>query len=405
MIRPEAIMSMMKTFPPKAAMQVTLANWRTAPFNKWAFHHVREIVPSADIANDPDAITALPTALEDLSNLGATDEAGRTLDLDGVLQATDTDALVILKGGRIIYESYANGMERGTPHILMSVSKSMLGLLAGILVDRGVLELERQVTDIIPELKPTAYAGAAVRDLLDMRVGIDFDEDYLATSGPIIAYRKATNWNPLGPGEAESDLRAFYAELTESDGPHGGRFHYVSPNTDLLAWIIERSAGTRYADLMSELLWRPLGASRPAYVTVDRLGAPRAAGGRCATARDLALVGRMVAGEGAIEGRQIVPAAWIADITGAGDPEAWNAGDFAPLFPGVPMHYRAKWYIERPGPSGGALLFGLGVHGQHLYVDAARDLVIAKFSSQALPLDEKSIALTARMVAAVRAGV
>ena len=396
---------MMKTFPPEADAQVTLANWRTAPFNKWAFHHVREIVPSAEIPNDPEAVTAVPMSLEDLSSLGAADDAGRSLDLDGFLEATDTDALVILKGGRIIHESYANGMDRGTPHILMSVSKSMLGLLAGILVDRGILDLERQVTDIVPGVKPTAYAGATVRDLLDMRAGITFDEDYLATSGTIIEYRKATNWNPLGPGETESDLRAFYANLTEGDGPHGGRFHYVSPNTDLLGWIIERSAGARYVDLMSELLWRPMGAGRSAYITVDRLGAPRVAGGMCATARDLALVGRMVASDGAIEGRQIVPAAWIADITSAGDPDAWNAGDFAALFPGVPMHYRSKWYIERPGPSGGAMLFGVGVHGQNLFVDAARDLVIAKFSSQALPLDETRIALTTRWVTGVRAGI
>jgi CubicO group peptidase (beta-lactamase class C family) len=397
---------MMKHFPPREDEQVTLANWRNAPFNKWAFHHVREVVASAEIANDPDTVAVLAEAPEDLSGLAVTDDAGKTLDLAGFQAATNTDGLVILKSGRIIHESYANGMAAGTQHILMSVSKSMLGLLAGILVERGVIDLSRPVTDIIPEVKPTAYAGATVRDLLDMRAGIDFDEDYLATAGTIIEYRKATNWNPLGPGEVASDLRSFYANLTESDGPHGGAFHYVSPNTDLLGWIIERSAGARYADLMSELIWRPLGASRPAYITVDRLGAPRVAGGMCAATRDLALVGQMLAQEGAREGKQIVPASWIADIATQGDAEAWNAGDFAAFYPGVPMHYRSKWYIQRPGASGdGAMLFGIGVHGQNLFVDAKRALVIAKFSSQALPLDEARMALTARWVAAVRAGV
>ncbi len=397
---------MMTDFPPRSSEQVTLANWRTAPFNKWAFHHVREIVPTAEIANDPDAVAALPEALEDLGGLGVTDDAGRKLDLAGFLAATDTDALVIVKAGKVIHESYAGGMHRRSTHILMSVSKSMLGLLAGILVERGVLDPRRLVTDIIPEVKSTAYAGATIRHLLDMRAGIHFDEDYLAASGPIVEYRKATNWNPLGPGEVESDLRAFYANLTESDGPHEGRFHYVSPNTDLLGWIIERASGARYADLMSELLWRPLGAETPAYITVDRLGAPRAAGGMCATARDLALVGKLVAEEGAREGKQIVPAAWIADIAGKGDAEAWKIGDFASYFPGIPMHYRSKWYVERPaGSAGGPMLFGIGVHGQNLFVDPERDLVIAKFSSQALPLDEARIALTTRWVAAVRAGV
>jgi CubicO group peptidase (beta-lactamase class C family) len=414
---------MMKTFPPSEDEQVTLANWRVAPFNKWAFHHVREVVASAEIANNPDDVHPLPEAPVDLSGLTVADDKGEGLELAGFLAATDTDGLVILKGGRIIHETYANGMSAATPHILMSVSKSMLGLLAGILVDQGVLDLERLVTDIIPEIKNTAYAGATVRDLLDMRAGIEFDEDYLATSGTIIKYRKATNWNPLGPGESPSDLRSFYGNLTDSDGPHGGRFHYVSPNTDLLGWIIERSAGARYVDLMSELLWQPMGASRAAYVTVDRLGAPRAAGGMCATTRDLALVGQLVAQEGAREGKQIVPAAWIADIAANGDPGAWDKGDFAPFFPGIPMHYRSKWYIERPdggtsarmtagmaagngnGGANGPMLFGIGVHGQNLFVDAKRGLVIAKFSSQTLPLDETRIALTARWVAAVRAGI
>ena len=400
---------MKKNFPPREDEQVTLANWRNAPFNRWAFHHVREVVASAEIANDPDNVAAPPEAPGDLSGLTVTDDAGKTLDLAGFMAATDTDGLVILKSGRIIHESYGNGMGVGTPHILMSVTKSMLGLLVGILVERGVLDPSRLVTDIIPEVKPTAYAGATVRNLLDMRAGIDFDEDYLATSGTIVEYRKATNWNPLGPGEVESDLRSFYANLTKNDGPHGGAFHYVSPNTDLLGWIIERSAGARYADLMSELLWQPMGASRAAYITVDRLGAPRVAGGMCATTRDLALVGQLVAQEGARDGKQIVPASWIADITTQGDAEAWSAGDFAPYFPCVPMHYRSKWYIERSfdggGAGDGAMLFGVGVHGQNVFVDKSRDLVIAKFSSQALPLDAARIALTARWVAAARAGI
>jgi hypothetical protein len=99
------------------------------------------------------------------------------------------------------------------------------------------------VTDYIPELAKTAYAGSMVQHLLDMRAGVEFNEDYLATSGPLVEYRKATNWDPLEQGEAVSDLRSFYQALTAADGEHGQRFHYVSPNTDLLAWIIERAAG------------------------------------------------------------------------------------------------------------------------------------------------------------------
>jgi hypothetical protein len=278
----------------------------------------------------------------------------------------------------------------------MSVSKSLLGLLAGILAARGVLDPGRQVTDYVPELAATAYRGAAVRQLLDMRAGIDFDEDYLATAGEIIEYRKATNWNPLAPGETPTDLRSYFGRLTQADGAHGGRFHYVSPNADLMGWVIERATGARYADLVSELLWRPLGAGHSAYITVDRLGAPRCAGDVCATARDLARVGQLLI-EG---GRDIVPKSWIDDIAANGDPQAWAAGSFAAYYPGAAMHYRDQWYVAR---GAAPLVFGMGVHGQNLYVDRAAQLVVAKLSSQAAPLDAARIALATRGLERLRA--
>jgi len=370
---------LMQGFPPVTGSQVTLANWRTPPFSRWAFQHVREIVPSADIANDPAKVLPLPSA-------------PAALGVDQALAATDTDALVVLHRGKLVYERYANGMTAGTPHILMSVSKSMLGLLAGVLAEQGALDLERDVTQIVPELSRTAYRGASVRRLLDMRAGIQWDEDYHAVSGPIVDYRKSTNWNPPGPGEAPSDLRSFFGKLERNDGPHGGRFHYVSPNTDLLGWVIERATGRRYADLMSELVWKPAGAEHSAYITVDRLGAPRCAGGMCTTARDLARVGQAM-----VDGK--VPKGWIDDIESNGDPAAWQAGAFVELFRGAPMHYRSKWYVLR---GAAPALFGFGVHGQFLLVDRANQVVIAKFSSQELPLDAQRIPDSLQLLQAIR---
>lgn len=390
---------LMQGFPPAEGGQVTLANWRTSPFNHWAFHHVREIVPSAEIANDPGNVRDLPTAPADLEAIAFNAGEGARTTFGQFLDASDTDGIVVIHRGRIVLERYGNGMTARTPHILMSVSKSMLGLLAGILAGRKILDLDKPVTAYVPEVAETAYRGASVRQLLDMRVGVAFDEDYLATSGPIIAYRKSTNWNPLAPGETASDLRSFYKHLTGSDGEHGGRFHYVSPNTDLLGWVIERAAGARYADLMSELLWQPMGAATSAYITVDRLGAPRCAGGMCTTTRDLALVGQLLIEGGARGGRTIVPESWIADITLAGSPSAWRQGSFLGYYPDIDMHYRAKWYVER-GPR--PLLFGMGIHGQNLFVDPRAELVIAKQSSQALPIDPSMIALTSRAVNAMR---
>jgi CubicO group peptidase (beta-lactamase class C family) len=353
-------------------MQATLANWRSSPFNRWAFHHVRELIPSADIANDPRHIRELPA-----------DE--RQLDLDAFLAETDTDGMAILHRGKLVFEHYANGMTDATPHILMSVSKSMLGLLCEILAEKGVLDLHRPVDEIVPEVAATAYRGAAIRHLLDMRAGISWDEDYLATSGPIVEYRKATGWNP---GGQVADLHSFYANLKQADGPHGGRFHYTSPNSDLLGWVIERATGARYADLLSELIWKPAGAERSAYITVDRLGAPRCAGGMCVTLRDLARVGLWVLEQGRTE-----------RFEREGDPKVWAAGDLASYYPGLPMRYRSKWYVlDGKEP----LAFGMGIHGQNLFVDRVNGLVIAKLSSQAMPMDAARITLTMRGIAELR---
>ena len=197
----------MQGFPPKELNQATLDNWRKAPYCHWAFHHVREIVPSAEIQNDPTNIWELEQGILDTSKIG----------LDEALIQTDTDALVVIHDNKLVYETYRNGMTSRDPHILMSVSKSMLGLVAGTLVESNELSEKDLITTYIPELANSAYAEATVRNLLDMRVGVFFNEDYLATEGPIIDYRYAANWNPVPKDCEAGDLRSFMSSLTEVD--------------------------------------------------------------------------------------------------------------------------------------------------------------------------------------------
>ena len=364
----------MQGFPPSEPNRVSLANWRKAPYCHWAFHHVREIIPSAEISNDPTDVWELKPDTMDTSSLG----------IDNAMVSTDCDAIVVLHKDKLVHESYRNGMTSRDPHILMSVSKSMLGLVAGTLIERGELAESDLITKHLPEIENTAYAGATVRDLLDMRSWILFDEDYLATEGPIVDYRFAANWNPVPKDRVAADLRSFMSLLTETDGPHGGRFHYVSPNTDLLAWVFERASGMRYAELVSERLWKPLGAEAPGYITVDRIGGARAAGGKCLLARDLARVGMMMANGGQRDGKQVVPACWLEDIVQNGDPQAWKDGDFYNEMGQRDIHYRSKWYVNQEAEP---LIFGVGIHGQFLFVDPAKKLSIAWFASQGSPLD------------------
>jgi hypothetical protein len=170
---------LMDGFPPEPNGQVTLANWRTSPFNRWAFHHLRELLPTADIPNDPAQVMDLQSSPIDLWPLSIESMRGDSLSFGDVLRETGTDGLVILHRGRIVFEHYANGMTVETPHILMSVSKSILGELhrrdqvvnmleaavksgaGGLIVfsDPLTYETRQQISDLTAKLRLPALYG------------------------------------------------------------------------------------------------------------------------------------------------------------------------------------------------------------------------------------------------------
>jgi CubicO group peptidase (beta-lactamase class C family) len=347
---------------------VTLANWRRSPWSRWAFQHVAELVPVAPIPTDPARARKLPEALGSLPD-----------DTEQVLTETETDGFLVLRDGALVFEWYANGLTADQPHIVFSISKSISAILAGILVRQGKLDPQAPVARYIPEVAGSAYADCTVRHVLDMTVSIDFDESYLDPNGAFARYREAMGWNPVADPAAIPGLHPFLATLPRGTGRHGERFHYVSPNADLLGWIIERAGGRAYTDLLSDLIWKPMGAGHDACVTIDKTGAARSAGGICTTLRDLARFGEMLR----LGGRGIVPQAWIDDILNNGDRGAWTRGDLATMLP--EGRYRSQWYLT--GNAHGAWC-AIGIHGQWLYIDPLKKLVLAKFSSQALPVDD-----------------
>jgi len=289
-----------------------------------------------------------------------------------------------------VFETYANGTTGETPHILMSATKSVTGLVTGILHHRGDLDVDALVSAYVPEIVKTAYQGATIRHLLDMRTGVVLDEDQQR------AYAAASGWDPVAPGTGPN-FYDFYAQLPAASGSHGGPFAYVSANTDLLGWVIERATGRTFAELAGNLLWKPLGAEGQTYITVDRKGAPRCTGGFCATVRDFARLGQLVLMKGRRGTNQIVPEAWIDDMATGGDPKVWAEGQWFQNFAAISksMRYRSGWYVADDTPQ---ILFAMGIHGQNLFVDAANRMVIAKVSSQAQPIDPQAIWLTHKAV-------
>jgi len=270
----------------------TLENWRQHPFSVWGFSHVDSLIPVAPIPTAPPVSVLRQGKQLDLVRLAIV-WAGSRRSAEAALEETHTDGFMVLKDGEVVAERLINQTAQSR-HIVFSVSKSITAALAGILVQQGKLDPEALVARYVPEVTGSAYEDATVRHVLDMAVSIRFVEDYLDPTGDVARYRAAMGWNPPGTIASADGINAFVTSLPKGEHPHGRRFHYVSPNTDLLGWIIERAAGENFASLLSRLVWKPMGMAQDACVTIDRHGAPRTAGGICTSLGDLARFGEMM---------------------------------------------------------------------------------------------------------------
>lgn len=394
-----ALPGMMTGFPSPDDQQVTLANWRTSPFSEWGFRNVRELLPTANIARSDTSIPLLLDMryLDDVTFEGLD---GGTTTLPAALRAINTDGFIALHRGTTVSEYYDHGLIPSSQHLIFSVSKSFCGTLGGILAGLGKLDPDASVVTYIPEMKGSVYGDCTVRHLLDMSVGIQFDEDYLATEGDVVNYRRSTGWDPTPSGAPPPPHQREFLQTLKPDGtPHGETFHYVSTNTDVLSWVYERACGMPYAKLMQDHLWAPMGAENDAYITLDSRGAARAAGGMCATIRDLARFGEMMRNKGVSNtGRQVVPETWVHDIRKNGDAAAWSRGKFTVLFPNG--NYRSKWYT----PDVAIEAFSaIGIHGQWIYIDPKAETVIVRVSSQPIPFAMENDALWLRACRAIAA--
>jgi CubicO group peptidase (beta-lactamase class C family) len=376
---------MIKTFKDRhgfARADVTLANWRTAPYSRWTFQNVRDLVPTAVIA--AETVTAeVPVASDAFLDVAMETGLAGVASARAFLDVAHTDAFVMMRKGEVIAEHYAPHADPNAPHLVFSISKSLTALLSGILEARGLIDPDRPVTDYLPEAKGSVYGDCTYRDVLDMRVSLDFEEAYLDPNGAFARYRRSMLWNPSAPNSEPENLASFLVTLQKAERPHGGPFYYASPNADLLGVVIERVTGARFADLVSELIWKPMGAKGDANITVDSIGTPRTAGGVSVTARDLARLGELLRNGGARDGRQIVPESWIRDMQENGDAEAWQQGRNVDLPNG---RYRSRWY--QSGEADGAFC-AIGIHGQWLYVDPSTETVIVKLSSHPEPLGDE----------------
>ncbi|WP_026940899.1 serine hydrolase domain-containing protein [Hellea balneolensis] len=287
---------------------------------------------------------------------------GQERDLEKLLADLDTTALIVLKDGNIVHESYSKGTAQDDLRISWSVAKSFMSGLYGNAVKSGAIKsLDDKVEDYAPALKGSAYEGATIRNVLNMASGITFDEDYMDPKSDINDMGRI-----LGLGGSMDD---YAAGLTDKDVPAGTRWQYVSIDTHIAAMVLRAASGNSLHELFNETYSAHLGFERaPVYMT-DGENVAFALGGLNLTTRDYAKFGQMFLQNGEFGGTQVVPAEWVAAST----------VHSAPTMSDRDVGYGYQWWIPMPqeGPNKGDYT-AAGIYGQYIYVNPARGIVIAK---------------------------
>lgn len=397
-----AQLGIMQGRPVADGKRVTLANWMSPPFNRWSLQNVPQLLPTATVYRGDGPPAELPVRARNLAGLRFEAAPGSTLSITEWLAASYTDGFIVVQDGRIVYEAYLNGMQPQTHHLAYSLSKSVIGILAGVLADTGHLDVARKVEDYVPELQASGFAGYSVRELLDMETAIRWKEDYEDPNGNWRRWKDAIGWTPpAAPPEPVAEGNYDFLQTLQRDPDWPGGFKYVSPNAEVLGWVLERAGGLPLAELISRRIWIPLGAQHDAFITTDRSFAPAAAGGFGATLRDLARFGQLVLDNGRVAGRQVVSEKWLADMRFNGSNQAWRNGQYRGHW-NPAGSYRSLWYVT--GDADGSLE-AIGIHGQRLHINPARKLVFVRLSSCPDPVSRADYDVSSRAIAAISAAL
>ncbi|MFE8072570.1 serine hydrolase [Marinobacteraceae bacterium S3BR75-40.1] len=369
----------MRGFPPppdKLIMQPQ-SNYFSFPKLRWTVCHIREFLPTKQVSRGLGAPIPFKYSLDsDIDSVTFTTLGdGREMTWRESLSANYTDGMLILHRGRIVYEHYSGCLTETGQHAAMSMTKSLVGLLAEILVAEGRLDDSAKVSSIIPELETSAFGSATVRQVMDMTTALDYSEDYADPEADIWLYSAAASPLPKARDYQGPDGYYEYLQGVRQSGKHGEAFAYKTINTDALGWIISRSTGKDLTTLLSDRIWTRMGTEQDAYMTIDAKGTPFAGGGLSAGLRDLGRVGQLLLNGGVIHGERLFPVSVVKSIQKGGDKQAFSKAGYKSLAGGS---YRSMWWVFHNEHNAFA---ARGVHGQTIYIDPAAHMVIVRFAS------------------------
>ena len=366
-------MRLMVGAPPSRDRQGTIENFLDAPYNRWSLRHLSEIVPTRSV-RPSDAAAFLDERPIDLSGVEVGLPDGSTVAVGSWLESSYTDGFVVLHGGNVIYERYFNDQTPSTPHLMFSVTKSFTGTMALMLIEQGRIAETLTVGDYVPELLDSAFGDATIRHMLDMTNSIEYVEDYSDPDAHIAGFANA--FMPGGEG-LYSNLRTLTGQHDRFS--HGEAFHYVTPDPEVLGWVIRRVTGKLLAGSLHDMIWAPMGAEHQCCYWLDPRGVEMAGGGLAVSLRDAARFGQMILQDGHYNDRQVVSvdvARRIKSKRNAGIFTRFYADDLSGME--AFDSYHDQWW----GLAGVNAVTGIGIHGQFVYVNSDSGVVIARHASE-----------------------
>jgi len=353
----------------------------------WAFANNDQMFP-VRVVRHGDHVRALPAASARLKNVRFT-SAGKTYDLYDYLALNRVVGLLVLKDGHVAAEDYELGIGPQTRWPSFSVAKSVTSTLIGAaLLDGSIASLDDQVTKYVPALRGGAYEGVSVRNIIQMASGVKWDETY---TDPKSDRRKLLDLQ-LRPNPQPGYILAYMSALGKAGAP-GSMWNYNTGETYVVGAVLEGATHKRLGDYLTEKIWAPWGMESDATWWLESTdGMGLAGGGLSATLRDFGRVGLLVQADGVIDGKRLVPQHWFDE---AGSPKTIG---------GKTVDYGYLWW---PLPKGDAVhegaFEGIGIFGQHMYVNRREKLVVVVLSARPKPTGMNGIDDNAFFAAVVKA--
>ena len=285
--------------PSAMRAQVTVENWdKGGAVSRWAYLHVSEVSPTAIIRRGRSIIDLPQQLRPEIGALKLSPPGEPEETLEQFVNNGAVDGCIVLHAGKIVFEKYPT-IHPDDLHMAMSVGKAFVATALALLEDEGKIDLEKPVEYYLPELKGSGWQGVRLRDVADMRSGMEGEETsndaYRNPAHKEFQYEATLGWQPrtapnLPDAVRRGDLLGFLATLKRVRNP-GETWAYTGTNTAVLGEVISRVTGHSLADVISELIWSKIGAEHDAFLVVNERGFPVAAGGMCMTLRDLARFG------------------------------------------------------------------------------------------------------------------